>query len=137
MHDELHVAPWNVELPPPDLLQNLIDAYFRDVNTYIPLLHRALFERQLATGLHEADPQFLVIVLLVCAIASRSIFDPRVLAEPGQLRSAGWRYYEMVAPLNRVQIMEKSQLFDLQAKVASNSGFIPTPATLIDNRLSS
>ena len=130
VHDEFHAALSNVELPPPDLLQTLIDAYFRDVNTYMPLLHRALFERQLAAGLHEVDPQFLVIVLLVCAIASRSIFDSRVLAEPGQLRSAGWRYYEMVAPLNRVQILENSQLFDLQAKVARNLGFIPAPAML-------
>ena len=46
------------ELPPPDLLRILIDAYFDSVNSDAPLLHRPSFERAVAAGMADSDSTF-------------------------------------------------------------------------------
>ncbi|KAH7102402.1 fungal-specific transcription factor domain-containing protein [Auriculariales sp. MPI-PUGE-AT-0066] len=119
-HDRLLHAPSpDVILPPPDLLHKLIDAYFEDYNLFVPLLHRKLLLRQLNAGLHESDPEFLAVVLLMCALGSRSLClkDDRVLTEPREPCSAGWQYFEMAEPMNRLHLWRSTRLFDLQIKV--------------------
>ncbi|KZV94714.1 hypothetical protein EXIGLDRAFT_748493 [Exidia glandulosa HHB12029] len=105
-------------LPPPDLLEKLVDVYFAKINIYLPLLHRGLFQQQLREGLHTEDDHFTAIVLLVCACSARFINDERVLLEPDQLHSAGWKYFEQVEPFRRFKI-SAPRLFDLQIQVLS------------------
>ncbi|KAH7103320.1 fungal-specific transcription factor domain-containing protein [Auriculariales sp. MPI-PUGE-AT-0066] len=115
----LHQPSPDAKLPPPDLLQKLIDAFFDGLNWFAPLLHKELFMMQVAAGLHETDTQFLGVVLLLCAVSSKMIAadDDRVLAEPGQIGSAGWQYFEMAEPMNRVHLSRTPRLFDLQMKI--------------------
>jgi len=105
-------------LPPPQLLNTLIDAYFTDYNLYFPLLHRPLFLAQLQAALHHSDAQFLAVVLLVCAVGSRSLCDDlRVQVEPGDVRSAGWAYFDASEPMIRVRLARSIRIYDLQLKV--------------------
>ncbi|KAL0565454.1 Gypsy retrotransposon integrase-like protein 1, partial [Marasmius crinis-equi] len=69
------------DFPEDDLLPELVNIYFREVNIYIPLLHRPTFDRLLAAGQHRRDELFGAILLLVCAIAARYTDDPRVLLD--------------------------------------------------------
>lgn len=88
----------------------------------MPLLHRPLFEAQLQAGLYRFDPHFLAVVLLVCAIGARFVRDddhPRVLSEPGNVHSAGWQWFDAAEPMNRVPILFRPKLFDLQLRVVS------------------
>ena len=43
------------DFPPPDLLEKLIDLYFKNMNDYLPLLHRPTFEQGVREGLHLRD----------------------------------------------------------------------------------
>ncbi|KIK66923.1 hypothetical protein GYMLUDRAFT_239127 [Collybiopsis luxurians FD-317 M1] len=83
--------------PEPDLLVQLVDAYFANLNIYLPLLHRPTFERSLHERLHYRDDAFAAVVLLVCAVGSRYVDDPRVLLDGVDAwHSAGWRYFNQV-----------------------------------------
>ncbi|KAK7064995.1 hypothetical protein R3P38DRAFT_3340106 [Favolaschia claudopus] len=98
-------TPWEVppepiidlEFPPDDLLHDLINIYFHQVNIYWPILHRPTFEKSLADGLHLQNPSFGAIVLAVCAVASRNSPDERVFlpCEHGKL-SAGWKWFRQI-----------------------------------------
>jgi len=59
-----------------------------------------------------------VLVLLVCALASRMIDDPRVLLDPSDVRSAGWTYFETAESMNKVHL-SNGTLLDMQTKVVS------------------
>ncbi|KAF8149480.1 fungal-specific transcription factor domain-containing protein [Crassisporium funariophilum] len=100
--------------PDMDLMPALIDAYFDQVNHFLPLLHRPTFERSVAEGLHLSDPTFGATLLLVCAHGSRYSEDTRVLADGSNLsRSAGWKWFEQVNVL-RKSLFEKTSLYELQ-----------------------
>lgn len=99
-------------------MDSLILLYFVRNNLYLPLLHRPTFERQYSERLHEADPGFACVLLLVCAVASRFSNDPRVLRQdPGQgtpsLKTAGWKYFDQVQ-MQRKSLTAPASLFDLQ-----------------------
>ncbi|KAH7106560.1 hypothetical protein BKA62DRAFT_299255 [Auriculariales sp. MPI-PUGE-AT-0066] len=113
-------TPFHAELPPRDLFVKLLDAYFDHVNVFLPLLHKGLFLQQLSAGMHRRDPQFLAVLLLVFALASRCIQDPRVLNDPSQPRSAGWKYFDMAEPMTRATFLINGRLFDLQTKVLAS-----------------
>ncbi|KAJ7718356.1 fungal-specific transcription factor domain-containing protein [Mycena maculata] len=105
--------------PPPDLAAHLIDLYFTHMNSYIPLLHRPTFQRGVDKGLHHEDDGFAVIVLLVCAVASRWSDDPRVLmagrdgrAGKADSLACGWQWFDQI-PLRRHQFGHAT-LNDLQ-----------------------
>jgi hypothetical protein len=67
-----------------------------NANTFSPLFHRPTFECSISEGLHLRDPSFGGVVLLVCAIGSRYVDDPRV-KQPGESHaSAGWRWFAQV-----------------------------------------
>ncbi|KAJ7686153.1 hypothetical protein B0H14DRAFT_3674848 [Mycena olivaceomarginata] len=75
------VPPPQYDFPPPDLAASLVDLYFAHINLLLPLLHRPIFARALAAGLHLTNDGFAATYLLVCAIGARFSSDPRVLLD--------------------------------------------------------
>ncbi|KAG6833970.1 hypothetical protein H0H93_012869, partial [Arthromyces matolae] len=100
--------------PPEDLMMDLIDLYFSNANLFLPLLHRPTFEKALAEKLHLRDEGFAVVLLLVCAVASRYSDDPRTLIDGVQQKaSAGWKWYHQVQ-LSKKNVLASPLLYDLQ-----------------------
>jgi hypothetical protein len=100
--------------PDDDLIPWLTNAYFENINHFLPLLHRPTFETSVVDGLHFSDPMFGATLLLVCAHGSRFSHDPRVLAEgSNSLRSAGWKWFEQVNVL-RKSLFKRTTLYELQ-----------------------
>ncbi|KAK1235053.1 Gypsy retrotransposon integrase-like protein 1 [Marasmius sp. AFHP31] len=100
--------------PEPDLLQHLVDLFFKHINIFIPLLHRPTFLRQLEQGLHHREEGFGAVVLLVCANASRYSNDPRVrLDGEDSWLSSGWKWFDQVQ-LVRKALLSPPSLYDLQ-----------------------
>ncbi|KAJ7239775.1 fungal-specific transcription factor domain-containing protein [Mycena haematopus] len=102
------VQPWHPapeSLPPlwfpeDDLLQSLIDIYFRRINPMLFLLHSPTFRASVVDGEHLRDQHFGAVVLAVCAVASKLSDDPRVLmATDAPLHSAGWKFFSQTRPL--------------------------------------
>ncbi|KAJ7181412.1 hypothetical protein C8R43DRAFT_1101299 [Mycena crocata] len=93
------VEPHVVQIfPEDDLLHDLVEIYFTQPNIYSFILHRPSFERDLANKLHLRDRRFGDVVLAVCALASKSSPDERVLL-PGQGGlSAGWKWFAQIQP---------------------------------------
>ncbi|KAF9507697.1 hypothetical protein BS47DRAFT_1377865 [Hydnum rufescens UP504] len=110
------LTPRNVEFPPPDLTHKLFELFFRYLTPFLPVIHRGTFEAQYASGLHFRQTSFAVVVLLVCAIASKFSDDPRVCLEHGGPASAGWRYFVQVKDLKKT-LHAPASLADLQAFV--------------------
>ena len=75
----LSPKPVLFEFPEMDLLRNLADCYFHNVNTIFPILHRPFFMRSMQQRLHETNQGFGAVVLLVCAIGCGFTDDPRVI----------------------------------------------------------
>ncbi|KAF8518234.1 fungal-specific transcription factor domain-containing protein [Gautieria morchelliformis] len=106
--------PVAFDFPPPDLVDALVPLFFVHNNTYLPVLHRPTFDRQYRDRLHERDPAFAHILLLVCAIAARNSHDPRVLRpDVPDRHSAGWKYFDQVR-IQRKSLIAPASLFDLQ-----------------------
>jgi hypothetical protein len=101
-----------LEFPPEDLLPILIEKYFEEMATVIPLLYRTGFERSVKEGLHLRDDGFAHVLLLVCGIGSAFVDDPRVLINGSPL-SSGWKYLHQV-PLVRQNLLTPPTLYDLQ-----------------------
>ena len=102
------------DFPPPDLLEKLIDLYFKNMNDYLPLLHRPTFEQGVREGLHLRDEGFGSTVLLVCANGSRFTDDPRVLLDDNTIpQSAGWKWFQQVQMV-RKSLLAPPRLYDLQ-----------------------
>ncbi|KAJ8082400.1 Gypsy retrotransposon integrase-like protein 1 [Marasmius tenuissimus] len=100
--------------PEDDLLQSLIDVYFKVLNVIFPLLHRPTIERQVAEGLHRQHLPFGAVLLLVCANASRFSSDPRVLAKGAKSTlSSGWDWFSQVQYF-RPAFSAIPTLYDLQ-----------------------
>lgn len=60
----------NYKYPDPGLMKELVDAYFTQVNAFIPVFHRPTFEKSIADGLHLRDAGFGSVLLVVCAVAT-------------------------------------------------------------------
>lgn len=100
--------------PEDDLLQALIPTYFDKFNIFMPVLHRPTFERSFGSAQHLWDPGFGMIVLMVCAIASRYSTDSRVFLDGDTSGlSSGWCYFSQI-PMHRKASMEKVTIYDLQ-----------------------
>ncbi|KAG6919334.1 hypothetical protein DXG01_006880 [Tephrocybe rancida] len=113
--------------PDEDLLLSLVAAYFEQINTFFPLFHRPSFEKSVAEGLHHRDVSFGGTLLLVCALGSGYIDDPRVLYDgTTSAHSAGWKWFEQVsvvrksfipAPsLSELQIVALAVIFSLSSE---------------------
>ncbi|KAF5322745.1 hypothetical protein D9619_002016 [Psilocybe cf. subviscida] len=129
------VQPWELDYtalpshpplydyPPDDLLRSLVFIYFEKFNPLFPLLHKPTFTRMLADGRHMRDQDFGMVVLMVCALASRYSHDPRVFSPEdadgeesdgkGKGLSSGWKYFRQV-PMYRKGLLYRAGLFDLQ-----------------------
>lgn len=84
-------------LPEDDLLSSLVDLYFAQVNPFVPLLHRSTFEKSVKDKLYLEDKDFAMVLLLVCAVASRYTDDPRVLSDGvTSKRSSGWKWFNQM-----------------------------------------
>lgn len=100
--------------PDADLMPSLIDAYFEQMNYFLPLLHRPTFEKLVAEGLHYSDSMFGSVLLLVCAHGARFSEDPRVLSKGADSpRSAGWKWFEQVNAFRRT-LIKRTVLYELQ-----------------------
>ncbi|KIY63689.1 hypothetical protein CYLTODRAFT_425873 [Cylindrobasidium torrendii FP15055 ss-10] len=106
--------------PPADLLRDLCEIYFTNINHFMPALHRPSFDKHLSSHLHLRDPKFADLVLMVCAVASVHSNDLRVRAEghEDQVLSAGWKYFEQV-DLGKNIVWEPVSLFELQTYALS------------------
>ncbi|KZV76519.1 hypothetical protein PENSPDRAFT_569723, partial [Peniophora sp. CONT] len=83
--------------PSHDLLTSLVELYFTNMNIYLPILHRTIFEDELRQSLHLRDAEFGSVVLLVCAIGARLSDDPRVLTEgTDDWHSAGFKWFSQI-----------------------------------------
>ncbi|KAF5380741.1 hypothetical protein D9757_007121 [Collybiopsis confluens] len=103
-----------LQFPDNDLLHNLIDIYFTHYELYVPLLHRPTFERSVAEGLHYLDLRFGQVLLALCAVASRSLDDPRNKPEGvDNPHSLGWEWYRQIRITSSAYI-EPPRLYDLQ-----------------------
>ncbi|KAJ7256470.1 fungal-specific transcription factor domain-containing protein [Mycena haematopus] len=101
--------------PPPDLLRDLVDIYFGRINIFSFILHRPTFERSIAEGLHLRNPDFGAVVLAVCALASKSSPDNRVIlpCEQGEL-SAGWEWFRQIRRPFSGRLIRSASLYELQ-----------------------
>ncbi|KAJ7050642.1 fungal-specific transcription factor domain-containing protein [Mycena amicta] len=140
--DYWHTKPWSTHppgpdmekpkyiFPPPALLASLVNLYFTHVNVYIPLLHRPIFEKLIATSVHFGDHKFAATVLLVCAVGARYSDDQEVWdemepqdpeAEIGadgdemgrRPLTSGWKYFRQVS-MGVDGLYDTPVLFDLQ-----------------------
>ncbi|KAI8459699.1 fungal-specific transcription factor domain-containing protein [Phakopsora pachyrhizi] len=71
------------ELPSPDLADSLIDLFFKNVNPFENLLHKAEFMRLYTSGLAQTSRSFRGLCFSVFAAGSRFSLDPRVFHSPG------------------------------------------------------
>ncbi|KAK1232796.1 Gypsy retrotransposon integrase-like protein 1 [Marasmius sp. AFHP31] len=96
-----------LEFPSPELTSVLIRHYFEDYHHLFPILHRQIFEKQVANGRHRSDSRFGLLLLSICAIGSRfvDLNDPRMLeegvldpseAETTKKHSLGWKWFRQI-----------------------------------------
>ncbi|KAK1217366.1 Gypsy retrotransposon integrase-like protein 1 [Marasmius sp. AFHP31] len=108
--------PSDYTFPEPQLLSSLVALYLDHVNPYYPILHRGIFEKSVAEGLHHTDVHFAGVLLVVCAIGARYSDDARVLEDydgSGKIRmTAGWKWFRQVR-LVRSSFLSPS-LYELQ-----------------------
>ncbi|KAH9917922.1 fungal-specific transcription factor domain-containing protein, partial [Epithele typhae] len=105
--------PPHSDFPPRDLINQLADAYWDNLEMYTPLLHRPTFDAYLDEGKHLTDRGFGSVVLLVCAIGARWVDDPRTVVGPLQ---SGWHWFERVDQA-RWSVLDQTKLEDLQVCV--------------------
>ena len=109
--------------PPEDLMNTLVNLYFRHMNDHLPLLHEPTFKKGIQARRHLWDGGFGATVLLVCANGSRFTRDPRVLLEgENDYRSAGWKWYQLVDASQKLPLAP-ARLHDLQIYVVSVLAF--------------
>ncbi|ORY46309.1 fungal-specific transcription factor domain-domain-containing protein [Leucosporidium creatinivorum] len=75
---EDHVSSASFALPPVELVQLLVDAYFAQLNEQMPVLHRPSFTRALFSGKADSDPAFRSLLFVVLALGTRWVEDPRI-----------------------------------------------------------
>jgi hypothetical protein len=113
--------------PEEDLMKELVDLYFTQVNMLLPLLHRPTFEKGIADELHLTNDGFGSTVLLVCAIGSRYSNDPRIfLDDVDNSHSSGWKWFEQVHLVRR-SFLTAPQLYDLQLYCVSDDFSLSAP----------
>ncbi|KAJ7123956.1 hypothetical protein C8R43DRAFT_39486 [Mycena crocata] len=89
-------VPVTQTFPPNDLLRDLVDIYFTQLNIFSFILHRPTFEQALADGQHLSDSRFGSVVLAVCALAIKISSDERVLLLGEGDLSAGWKWFRQI-----------------------------------------
>ncbi|TFK44394.1 fungal-specific transcription factor domain-containing protein [Crucibulum laeve] len=119
-----NIRPWerlsadahtpNYVYPDPDLIESLVSLYFSHIHILTPILHRPSFEKSVREGLHLYDRGFGMILLMVCATASRYSMDPRIFSDDDDSGiSCGWKYFSQI-PTIRNFLVYQATLYDLQ-----------------------
>lgn len=81
----------------------------------MPLLRQSQFEKAIFDGLHLQDRKFGMVVLGVCAVASRFSDDPRNLVDGTTVEhSLGWPWFEQTSAL-RTSFVDPPSLLVLQS----------------------
>jgi hypothetical protein len=102
------------QFPDLELMNHLIAKYFDEVNTIMPLLVRSAFIRDIENGLHYCDRGFASVLLVVCAIGSRYVRNPRVYVEGDKLgTSSGWKWFNQ-AEISHIPVLAPPRLTDIQ-----------------------
>uniref|UniRef100_A0A0W0F039 Zn(2)-C6 fungal-type domain-containing protein n=1 Tax=Moniliophthora roreri TaxID=221103 RepID=A0A0W0F039_MONRR len=113
-HSVCQTTRYRYDFPAEDLMNDLVDLYFKNINIFIPLLHRPTFERDVAMKLHLKDDMFGAVLLLVCANGSRYSDDLRVLLDGvDSWTSCGWKWFDQVQAA-RTSLVSPPSLYDLQ-----------------------
>ncbi|GAA6051492.1 hypothetical protein JCM3770_004560 [Rhodotorula araucariae] len=137
--NHIRTPEWAVPLPPPELAQRLIDAFFLNGSESCLFLHRSYFDACVREGLVEKDKSFRGLYYSVCAIGARFVDDPRldpplepVANNANQLRTARGYSYFWTAVVAEKDPFTPATLYDLQAGVLQvfwlmgATGFITT-----------
>ncbi|KAE9393186.1 hypothetical protein BT96DRAFT_924228 [Gymnopus androsaceus JB14] len=105
------------EFPPDDLMTDLVDLYFVHLDQIMPIVHRPMFTKFLAEGLHHKDRSFGGLLLVMCAVGSLFSDDPRIFEEnTTSEQSVGWKYIRQIQPLN-CSFVEPASIYDIQMYV--------------------
>ena len=120
---QIHDSP-QYQFPSPDLLRSLVKCFFEHAVSFLPLLHRPTFEKQMEAGLHFNDEGFATVMMLVCSLGSRFSDDPRVLQDnTDSWYSAGWKWFAQVQNSRKLINVRPPRLYDLQI-CAVSYGFL-------------
>ncbi|KAJ7694466.1 fungal-specific transcription factor domain-containing protein [Mycena olivaceomarginata] len=96
--------------PADHLMQSLLSLYFSNVNPFVPLLNRSIFEEAVLQGLHFRDLSFGTVLLLVCALGSLYLTPS---SKENRERMA-WNWYDQVELCGH-SLGHQPTLYDLQA----------------------
>ncbi|KAK7457842.1 Gypsy retrotransposon integrase-like protein 1 [Stygiomarasmius scandens] len=105
-----------LEFPPQPLLQELVESYFAEHNTYNPLLHRPTFEKSISEGLHLRDESFGALLLAVCSLGAHLLSSSPNKERPGD------RWFCQIR-LERFVFSPKLELYHLQLYCLCNFYF--------------
>ncbi|KAF7368320.1 Zn(2)-C6 fungal-type domain-containing protein [Mycena venus] len=106
------IPPHTWTFPDNSLMESLVSLYFLNVNCFIPVLHRPIFEECLKHRLHMSHPGFGTVVLLVCALGSLYLTGP----DPTKVdrETMAWKWYNQVEMCGHF-LCQLPTLYDLQA----------------------
>ena len=109
--------PSALQFPDKDLMDELVEHYFTNINIFTPVLHRPTFGDNLKSDLHHRERNFGCVVLLVCALGSRFSQDRRVLVDGDQTwHSSGWKWFIQTRIFDDARLLSTSwNLHVLQA----------------------
>lgn len=100
------------EIIPPDLMASLVQTYFAVVHPVWPIIHIQSF---FADFYKWTSYSFAALVVSMCMLATRYTNDPRVLAEPDILASAGFQYFELFRQLRAQASTEDNVIQAIQS----------------------
>ncbi|KIR29739.1 hypothetical protein I309_01224 [Cryptococcus deuterogattii LA55] len=100
------------EIIPPDLMASLVQTYFAVVHPVWPIIHIQSF---FADFYNWTSYSFAALVVSMCMLATRYTNDPRVLAEPDILASAGFQYFELFRQLRAQASTEDNVIQAIQS----------------------
>ncbi|KAJ6534118.1 fungal-specific transcription factor domain-containing protein [Mycena capillaripes] len=109
---ETTVPPHNLSFPSDHLIGTLVSLYFSNVNVFLPLLHRPIFEERVKQRIHTHDLGFGTLVLLVCALGSLHLTNPPVSI--GEREQLAWQWYDQVELCGHF-LRQQPTLYDIQA----------------------
>ncbi|KAF9070627.1 fungal-specific transcription factor domain-containing protein, partial [Rhodocollybia butyracea] len=107
------------EFPHQELAEELVEHYFRHVNSQFSLLNKRLIYRQLRERLHEKDIWFCALLMCIFALGSRWSNHPRVLPrDPQGLQwsMSGWDFLNVAIGIPPVFpfLLTTATLFEVQ-----------------------
>ncbi|OWZ46704.1 hypothetical protein C356_02957 [Cryptococcus neoformans c45] len=100
------------EIIPPDLMASLVQTYFAVVHPIWPIIHIQTFFQDFYKW---TSYSFAALVVSMCMLATRYTNDPRVLAEPDILASAGFQYFELFRQLRAQASTEDNVIQAIQS----------------------